>query len=119
MGPLEYAEYKNVVEVLEKSDAENTYQILMEKENKVLDTVNNVIKYYKDNEIKEDEFINMPLSFLAEDFFNTWKSIFNEIMNSKNIYGDIYKIINKENRIFNIGIMCILISLMMFFVKNS
>ena len=49
---LEYSEYKSLMDILDRSNTENSYQDLMKKEEKVLDTVNNVIKHYKDTDIK-------------------------------------------------------------------
>lgn len=112
---LEYAEYNDLVEIIDKSSAETAYQDLMAKEVKVLDTVNNVIKYYKDNEIKNQEFINMPLSMIINLFFNTWIKILEDVIKSRTLT-DFYQSFTKDDRKFYIGIMCIIISVFLFFV---
>jgi hypothetical protein len=117
MSQLEYSEYNNIVEVIDKSNAENAYQDLMGKEEKVLDTVNNVIKYYNDNEIKDTQFINQSFSYLVQHFFKTWSDIGTEIIESKNLLNDFIYIIKKENRIFYIGIMFIIISIFLYLVS--
>ena len=116
MSQLEYSDYNSLVDVLEKSSADDTYQLLMNKEEKVLDTVNNVIKYYNDNEIKQGSFINMPLIYIVREFFHTWMEMGSEVISSNDVKRDIFKIVKKEGRVFYIGIMCILISLMMFII---
>ena len=52
---LEYSDYKSLVNTLEQSNHDNTYQELINKEDKVLDTVNRVIKNYRDEDVKEKD----------------------------------------------------------------
>lgn len=112
---LEYSEYKEIVDVLEKSSAENTYQDLMKKEEKVLDTVNKVIKHYNDNEVKETQFVNQSLSTIVMRFFTVWQDIMHDLTRSDNITD----VLKKDDRLFYIGIMCILIATVLFFVDSS
>lgn len=112
---LEYSDYNDLVDILEKSNADNTYEILMKKEEKVLDTVNNVVKYYNDNEIKQTQLINMPLSYIIQQFFNTWININKELYETKKFSLEIF---TKEDRLFYIGITFIIISLLLFIAHN-
>ena len=44
--PIVYSEYKDILDIANRINVEDSYQDLMKKEDKVLDTVNNVVKYY-------------------------------------------------------------------------
>ena len=103
---LEYSPYNELVETIERVNTEDTYQELMNKEEKVLDTINSVIKHYKDIDIKEKEFINLPLSLIVFKFFNTWINMFNDV-----IEGDVKDFFNKEDRLLYIGVTLILLSI--------
>jgi len=114
---LEYSDYKSLVNTLEQSNHENTYQDMMKKEDKTLDTMNRVIKYYKDEDAKEKEFINYTVSQVVYKFFNVWIDMFNEILNSggKNIIDTL----TKDDRLIYIGVMLIIISIILYYVEIS
>jgi hypothetical protein len=114
---LEYSDYKSLIDTLEQSNQDNTYQILMNKEDKVLDTMNRVIKYYKDEDAKEKEFINYTISQVVYKFFNVWIEIFNEIINKNG--SNIIEILIKDDRLIYIGVMFIFISIILYYVEIS
>ena len=58
---LEYGEYKDLIDTLEQSNVEDSYQKLMGKEDKVLDTINRSIKFYRDEKQKKKEFIHLDI----------------------------------------------------------
>lgn len=117
---LEYSEYKNLVDILQSSNQETTYQEVMSKETKVLDTLNSVIKNYRDDTVNTRQFINTPFAMIVNRFFNIWIDIFSEIGNIK--YNDSMVIKNvtnvfiKEDRLIYIGIFLILISFIMYYI---
>jgi hypothetical protein len=76
--------------------------------------VNNVIKYYNDNEIKDQELINMPIKFIIEQFFVTWMAILNDLYNFKELSLNIFM---KDNRLFYIGMMLVIISIFLLLVS--
>ena len=53
---IEYSEYNNFIDILDKSEDDN-YTKLMNKEKDVLNTINDVVKYYRDKDTKEYQFI--------------------------------------------------------------
>ena len=113
---LEYSEYKDIIDITQKKPAENAYQDLMKKEDKVLDSVTNVVKYYNDNEIKNKQFINMSFYSIANRFATVMIDITNDFYKSKNIVNDFFLIINKDDRIFYVGILFIIISILFFII---
>ena len=112
--PIQYAEYKELVDILERSNPEHSYQDLMKKEEKVLDTVNNIVKYYTDYDTKENEFINQRLSVIIHRFFTTWLEIFRDIQNKQNIK----TVFTKDDRMFYVGMMLMLVSVFLYIVRN-
>lgn len=118
---LEYSEYKTLVDILEKSgNHETTYQDVMKKEDKVLDTLNNVTKYYRDDKTRETQFVNMPVHFVIFRFFNVWLDIYNELINTNfKTIREFTKIFTKEDRLIYIGIFFVLISFFIYFVDST
>lgn len=115
---LEYSEYKSLIDILEiSSNHDTTYQELINKEDKVLDTVNNVIKYYRDDEIGKTQFWNLPVSLVAYRFFSVWKDIFDDIVVGNNF--NILHVLNKDDRLVYIGVMLIFVSVFMYYIEIS
>lgn len=112
---IEYSDYNSLISILDKSNQDSTYQDLMSKEIKVLDTVNNVVNYYKDVDIKQNEFINKPISQIVYTFFSIWIDMYNELINGKNIM----KILFINDRLIYIGITCIIISIFLYYIQIS
>jgi hypothetical protein len=112
---LEYSEYKKLVDILEKSvDYGGTYQELMNKEEKVLDTINKVIKVYKDDDVRKlkyKSFVDYSIHEATFKFFNVWIEMFNEIVAQENIL----HVLQKEDRLVYIGLMMILLSVCIYF----
>lgn len=115
---LDYSEYKDVISILENSNTDNTYSELMEKENKVLDTINSVVKEYKDRNIKDNEFISRSISMNITLFWNDMNLMMKELLNISD-YKSIVKILTKGERIIYIGCMCIVLAIILFFVESS
>lgn len=126
---LEYMEYESVLNLLNETSnlygiEDNVYQELMKKESKTLDTINNVIKYYKDNDYKNKEFITMNFWEVLIRFNDIWLEIWNDI-STTNISGNINdtisfgSILMKNDRPIYIGILVIIISMFMWFIIIS
>jgi hypothetical protein len=135
---LEYTEYQSVLNLLnESSDTsyisdkgntygmqDNVYQELMKKEGKTLDTINNVIKYYKDNDYKNKEFVTMNFWEVLIRFNDIWLEMWDDVTSTA-ITGNINdtisfgSIIMKNDRPIYIGILIIIISIFMWFVIIS
>lgn len=111
---LEYSEYKDLIDILQVSNHENTYQELMKKEEKTLDTVNNVVRQFRDKKVEETQFVNMPVAFVVNRFFNVWIEIWNEVLVAKTPK-QILAILSKDDRLIYIGVTLIILSIMFFF----
>jgi hypothetical protein len=118
MKQIEYSEYNDIKEIIERGNVESSYEDLMKKENHVLDTVNQVIKYYRDKDIYDGEFIHNNLVAIASRLGSTWKDIIEEIVLVKSV-NDIYYMFTKEDRPIYIGLTFIVIALILFLLDSS
>ena len=85
---------------------------------KVLDTVNRTIKYYRDENTKKKEFINMSLLEIAAGFVNSWIYIIRDIISIQDS-SEFAKILTKDERIFYVGIMLVVVSILFFLIEIS
>lgn len=114
--PVVYSEYKEILDIANRTNVEDSYQDLMQKEDKVLDTVNNVVKYYRDEDIKNGEFINQGIAGIIRRYFDVWKEIIDDFTSKDTMYASI---VYKDDRPIYIGITLIIIALFLFFIENS
>jgi hypothetical protein len=115
---LQYSEYKDVMEILKKSDHEKTYQDLMKKETKVLDTVNAVVKNYKDRTIRNDEFVERALTENISRFWMDMNLMTKELFDITDLK-EIPKILSKGERIIYLGLCLVMLAVILFFVEIS
>ena len=114
--PIEYSEYKSLVDILDKS-SDSAYEELMAKEKNVLSTVNHVVKYIKDREKKNSQFVNKSLSEIAERFFLIWPVILKDMSDAKSP-SEMYDALVKEDRVIYYGILLIVIGLLLFMISS-
>lgn len=115
---LEYSDYKDVIEILSRTDNDNTYQDLLKKEDKVLDTINAVVKTYKDRNIVDKQFINRPIAENISRFWMDMNLMAKELFNIGDI-SQIITVLQKGERIIYIGLICMMFALILFFVDIS
>lgn len=115
---LEYSEYKDVVDILSRTNHENSYSDLMKKETKVLDTVNTVVKSYKDRQISDKELINRPVAENISRFWLDMNLMIKELLDLKGT-SSIPTILTKGDRVIYIGLILISFSIILFFVEIS
>lgn len=118
MKPIEYGEVKEILDIANRQDVDNSYVDLMQKEEKVLQTVSDVVKYYRDKDIKDGEFINQSLGIIAERFVQVWIEIINGIATASSI-SDILKVIGTKDHPIYIGISMIVIALFLILIESS
>jgi hypothetical protein len=111
-------EYSKLIDLLQKTDDREIYEELMKKEENVLDTVNRVVNYSNEKEVKSKEFMNMSLDQIIHKFFWNIKLIFSELLSAKTIQ-DASKVVLKEDRRIYIGLLLVIISIFLFFVIIS
>lgn len=115
---LEYAEYKDVVDIIQRSNHDMTYQDLMQKETKVLDTINAVVKQYRDQNIKDIEFINRGITENISRFWLDMNLMLKELVDISSVT-DVAKVLKKGERIIYFGLICMSIAAILFFVEIS
>ena len=114
--PIEYAEYKSLVEILGASEtSDTTYEDLMKKEENVLSTVNHVVKHIQDKDIKSKQFIDMSVDTIVQRFFLLWPEMLKDFYASKTS-SEIIHSLTKDDRIIYWGLLLIGIGLFMFFM---
>jgi hypothetical protein len=118
MKNITYSEYNEIKDILQRSNVENSYELLMKKEEKVLDTVNQVVKYYKDQDIRENEFVNQNVYTIISKLGETWKDILEDAFLVKSA-SDFYYLFIKEDRIIYIGISMVIVALFLFLIESS
>lgn len=116
--PEDNIDYKALLSLLKKSDPKEIYEELMKKEEKVLDTVNRVVNYSNEKELKETEFLNKTVAQHIYGLFWAMKGIISELYHIKTIQ-DVKKTLMRDDRIIYVGIMLLCIAFFLFFVINS
>lgn len=118
MKPIEYGEVKDILEIATRKNVENSYQDLMAKETTVLETVNDVVKYYRDKDMKDGEFINQSLSVIAERFVQVWVEIINGIASASS-FRDVVEVFGKKDHPIFVGITMVIVALFLFLIESS
>lgn len=118
MKPIEYGEVKEILEIANRKNVDNAYEDLMSKESKVLETVSDVVKYYRDKDIKDGEFINQSISIIMERFVEVWVEIINGVASASSIK-DILRVMSDKDHPIYIGITMVVIALFLFLIESS
>lgn len=118
MKPILYSEYKDVLDTVQRTNVEDSYQDLMAKEEKVLDTVNHVVKYYREEDIKEGEFVNQSLTSIVTRFFDVWREVIEDLTNMPK-KGPLLTIVTKGDRPIYLGISLIILASFLIFIESS
>ena len=119
MKPIIYSEYKEVLDIVNRNNTEQSYQDLMKKEDKVLETVNNVVKYYRDEDIKNGEFVYQNITTVIVRMMDVWKEIIEMIPLMVSGKKSVLSVISKGDRPIYLGISLIIFALILFFVECS
>lgn len=112
---LEYSEYQDLTEILSRSDVNNVYEDLMKKESQVLNTVNSLVKHYKDSELKETMFYNKSILDFIASFFNELSFIVKDLPKISNVK-DLKNMLMKDDRVLYVGFLLMIIA---FFIMVS
>ena len=118
MKAIDYGEYKEVLDVVQRENVEDAYQDLMEKEHDVLTTVNNVVKYYRDKDISDGEFVNQSISSISERLVGVWFEIITDIASATSLY-DVITTLTKNDHPIYLGITLVVIALFLFLIESS
>lgn len=115
---LEYSDYKDVLEILNRTNHDKSYQDIMNKEIKALDTVNAVVKNYRDKSILNNEFINRSITENISRFWLDMNLMFKELFDIAE-FSQIPKILTKGDRVIYLGFICMALAVILFFVEIS
>ena len=111
-------EYSKLVNLLKTTDQSQVYEELMKKEDRVLDTINRVVNFSNEKEIKASEFLNKSINEHAHHFFWTLQNIIADLSKVKNVQ-TLKKTLFKDDRQIYIGVLLVIIALFLFFVIIS
>jgi hypothetical protein len=115
---LDYAEYKEVLDILNRTDHKNTYTDLRGKEEKILDTVNSVARSYRDFTIRNKEFISRGIQENITLFWLDMGLLVREIIDLTDI-AQLKKILLKGDRVIYYGCIFIFMGVIFFFLEIS
>lgn len=115
---LDYSEYQSLLDILDKSELDNTYTDLIKKEESVLDTINAVVNNIQDKSYEKKQFIHISLYELYTFLFLEIPRIGIELGTATS-FKDLMIIIFKGYRIIYIGMLLVMISFFLFFYNNS
>jgi hypothetical protein len=118
MKPIDYGEYKAILDATQRVNVEDTYQDLMQKEDDVLKTVNEVVRYHRDTDIKEGEFIYQGVNSIVRRFLDVWGEMIEGITNAKSL-NDVISMLGKKDHPIYIGMTLIVIALFLFLIESS
>lgn len=114
-----YAHVKHIEDFINESDmqrsndskleTEDLYQTLMKKEDKVLDTINNMTEYKRTQESEAERFINMSLYSIVRKTFKVITELMEALQQKKNSR-EVMREFMKEERIIYLGIFIVSIS---------
>jgi hypothetical protein len=115
---LDFSNYESLLEVLQKSDPDNTYKDLMAKEDKVLGSINAIVNEHKARRSNESQFLHMSLYQIYNVFFLEIRAIMKELPKAKDLK-EYVNIVMKGDRIIYIGVFFVILSVLLFFVDSS
>ena len=114
-----YAHVKHIEDFINESDTkrfndsnlatEDIYQTLMKKEDKVLDTINNMTEYKRTQELKDGGFINMSLYSIMRKTFKVITELMEALQQRKNSR-EVMREFLKQERLIYVGLFIVCIS---------
>jgi len=97
-------------------DSTNTiYDELMEKENRVLSTIDRYIADKKETELRETRFLHTPIAKVPTMFFRTFNDMLDDAMRAET-GRDVRALLTKGARPIYMGMLLIIIALFILFV---
>lgn len=115
---LDYAEYSGLLDILEKSNVEDSYKELMKKEDNVLGTINKVVNTLREKKNRERNFTDMSISEIYNLLFIEVPMTFAELEKARTM-DDILVILGKNNRLIYMGILLVIMGLFLFLFNSK
>jgi hypothetical protein len=114
----DYMEYKNLLNLLEKSDVSTVYDELIKKEENVLHTINRVANLQSQEKSDKNDFTKLQLHQIIFKMMTTLKEIHEELLKSKSPK-DVPNIFMKDDRKIYLGIFLVILAMFLFFICIS
>lgn len=104
-------EYQELIDMIQKRgrNGENFYTDLMNKEERVLSTVDRVVNDARLQKSSEKSFLHMSIFENVMTTSNTLRAIFSDLMNTKSV-SDIHKPFVKKDRLLYLGVALVVLA---------
>lgn len=106
------------LDVGSKDDRGDAYQRLLNKEERVLRTVDRIVNQTRENIVEEQAFLHMSLTDIAIRCLRTLQTVIDELLHMRSPYDIVHILWDGDRKIF-LGIILVLLSFLIFFVSAS
>jgi hypothetical protein len=114
-GGTDFMEYDDFTKLLKSAEPEHLYEELIQKEDKLLQTLNRVVDYSNKKEMQSKEFINMPVKDVARGFMSSMLGLFEDLVKMKTL-DQLIAAMMQADRIIYSGILIIIFSVILYFL---
>lgn len=113
--PTEFMEYNDFAKLLKSSKPQHLYEDLINKEDRLLQTLNRVVDYSNRKELEAKEFLHTPVKDVAKGFMSSMLELFEELFKVKS-RDQLIALMTDADRIIYFGILIIIFSIILFFL---
>lgn len=114
-GGTEFMALEDFNKLLKSAKPEHLYEELVQKEDRLLQTLNRVVDYSNKKEMESKEFINMPVKDVAKGFMSSMLELFEDLVKVKTA-NQLITAMMKSDRIIYFGILVVIFSVILFFL---
>jgi hypothetical protein len=111
----EFMEYNDFNKLLQSSKPQHLYEELINKEDRLLQTLNRVVDYSNKKELESKEFLHTPVKDVGKGFMSSMLELFEGLFKVKTTE-QLMALFIDADRIIYFGILIIMISVIMFFL---
>ena len=114
-GGTEFMKFDEFTKLLKSAKPEHLYEELVQKEDKLLQTMNRVVDYSNKKDMQSKEFLNTPVKDVARGFMSSMLGLFEDLVKMKTI-DQLIPAMMQADRIIYSGILIIVFSVILFFL---
>ncbi len=111
----EFMDYNDFNSLLQSSKPQHLYQELINKEDRLLQTINRVVDYSNRKELEAKEFLHTPVKDVAKGFMSSMLDLFEGMFKVKTTE-QLFALFMDADRIIYFGILIIVFSVILFFL---
>lgn len=115
-GGTEFMALGDFNKLLKSAKPEHLYEELIQKEERLLKTLNRVVDYSNKKEMESKEFINMPVKDVAKGFMSSMLELFEDLVKIKTP-DQLVTAMMQSDRIIYFGLLVIVFSVILFFLN--